>query len=142
MRTIQYLVVHCTATPQTTTVSAIQNYWRRNLGWKNPGYHFIILADGSYRQLQPIEKPANGVKGFNKGSIHIAYIGGVDAANRPADNRTPAQKRTLFKLLKELKAQFPRAVVLGHRDFRGVTKACPSFDAMDEYGHLNSPVLY
>lgn len=49
MRPIKYIVIHCTATPQTPTVAGIQNYWRKQLGWKNPGYHFIVLPDGSYQ---------------------------------------------------------------------------------------------
>lgn len=137
MRPIKNLVVHCTATSQTTSVSAILNYWKNNLGWKNPGYHFIILPDGTYQQLQPIEKPSNGVAGHNADSIHFSYIGGVTTSGKPIDNRTPAQRKTLLDLLKKHKALFPQAVILGHRDFRGVHKACPCFDAMTEYGNLN-----
>ena len=38
MRQIKYLVVHCTATPQTTTVGSIQRYWQDKLKWKANGY--------------------------------------------------------------------------------------------------------
>jgi hypothetical protein len=41
MRNIKYIAVHCTATPQTTSIDSIKNYWKTNLGWKMPGYHFI-----------------------------------------------------------------------------------------------------
>ena len=70
----------------------------------------------------------NGVQGHNANSIHLSYIGGVDGANKPVDNRTAAQKETMERLVKELKAVYPDAEVLGHRDFAGVKKACPSFD--------------
>ena len=136
MREIKFLAVHCTATPQTATVSSIQNYWKNVLKWKMPGYHFIIKPDGEVVQLLEIEKVSNGVKGFNSVSINISYIGGVDSQNKPIDNRTEAQKKTLLDLLKKLKKQFPKAVIQGHRDFPDVKKACPSFDAKEEYKNL------
>ena len=103
MREIKFLAVHCTATPQTATVSSIQSYWRNVLKWKMPGYHFIIKPNGEVVQLLDIEKVSNGVKGFNSVSINISYIGGVDAQNKPIDNRTEAQKKALLDLLKKLK---------------------------------------
>ena len=136
MREIKFLAVHCTATPQTATVSSIQNYWKNVLKWKMPGYHFIIKPDGEVVQLLEIEKVSNGVKGFNSVSINISYIGGVDAQNKPIDNRTEAQKKALLDLLKKLKKQFPKAVIQGHRDFPEVKKACPSFNAKEEYKNL------
>jgi len=36
-------------------------------------------------------------------------------------------------LVKQAKKQFPNAIVQGHKDFKGVAKACPSFDAKSEY---------
>ena len=136
MREIKYIAVHCTATPQTATVSSIQNYWKNVLKWKMPGYHFIIKSNGEVVQLLEIEKVSNGVKGFNSVSINISYIGGVDSQNKPIDNRTEAQKKALLDLLKKLKKQFPKAVIQGHRDFPEVKKACPSFNAKEEYKHL------
>ena len=136
MREVKFLAVHCTATPQTATVSSIQSYWRNILKWKMPGYHFIIKPDGEVVQLLEIEKVSNGVKGFNSVSINISYIGGVDGQNKPIDNRTPAQKKALLDLLKKLKKQFPKAVIQGHRDFPEVKKACPSFNAKEEYKNL------
>ena len=136
MREIKYIAVHCTATPQTATVSSIQSYWRNVLKWKMPGYHFIIKPDGEVVQLLEIEKVSNGVKGFNSVSINISYIGGVDVQNKPIDNRTEAQKKALLDLLKKLKKQFPKAIIQGHRDFPEVKKACPSFNAKEEYKNL------
>ena len=138
MRTIKYIAVHCTATTQKTSISAIQSYWKNQLGWKMPGYHFIVLPDGTVVQLLPIEEVSNGVKGFNSVLINIAYLGGVDAKNNPLDNRTPQQKATLLELLKKYKKQFPKAIIQGHRDFPNVKKACPSFDAKKEYQNLKA----
>lgn len=128
MRKITHIVLHCTAGPQSQTVEAIQEYWRNVLGWRNPGYHIIIRPNGEEVHLLPISQVSNGVAGHNANSIHISYIGGVDEKNRAVDNRTNAQKGTQIDLLRKFKAMFPDAVICGHRDFPGVSKACPSFD--------------
>lgn len=136
MRNIEYIAVHCTATPQTATVSSIQKYWKENLGWKSPGYHVIVKPDGGAIELLPIDQVSNGVGGWNSKIINISYIGGVDKNGKPSDNRTPAQKETLLKYLKKWKTMYPNAKIQGHRDFPKVAKACPSFDAKSEYKTL------
>ena len=136
MRAIEFLAVHCTATAQSAKIENIQNYWREHLGWKMPGYHFIIKPDGEVVNLLPISEVSNGVAGFNHCIINISYIGGVDAKNTPVDNRTKQQKESLLVLLKKLKKEFPKAKIQGHRDFPKVKKACPSFDAKKEYQNI------
>lgn len=133
MRIIKYIAVHCTATPQTTSIDSIENYWKTTLGWKMPGYHFIIKPNGDAVNLLSIDKVSNGVKGHNSETINIAYIGGIDSKGKAFDNRTPEQKATLLRLLQELHAKFPKAIIQGHRDFPNVKKACPSFNAKKEY---------
>jgi len=128
MRAITFIVLHCTATQQSASIESIKNYWKNNLKWQSPGYHFIIKPDGEIVSLWPIEKTSNGVAGFNANSIHISYVGGVDKKGNALDNRTEHQIASMIKLVKEMKAKFPNAKVLGHRDFKGVVKACPSFD--------------
>lgn len=128
MRKITHIVLHCTATSRSTTVESIQRYWKEQLGWKNPGYHRLIRTDGTVAELQDYSLPTNGVAGHNANSIHISYIGGIDRQGKPADNRTQAQRITMERLVRELKALHPDAKVVGHRDFPNVKKACPSFD--------------
>lgn len=139
MRTIKYIVLHCTATAQTATVDSIRKFWRDVKGWKNVGYHWVIKADGEAVKLAEISAVTNGVKGHNANAIHIAYIGGIEKG-KAVDNRTVEQKATQVRLLTELKKKFPNAKILGHRDLSpdrnsdGVvsphewTKECPSFD--------------
>jgi len=136
MRTITHIVVHCSATGQDAKVEAIQRYWKQNLGWKSPGYHYIIEADGKETQLLTIAQPSNGVKGFNKSIINVCYIGGVNKLGKPIDNRTDAQKKQLYTRLKALKTMFPEAIIQGHKDFPNVAKACPCFDAKTEYKNI------
>lgn len=138
MRKIDYIVIHCTATPQTTKIESIKNYWKNNLKWRSVGYHFIIEANGGVTKLSDIANPTNGVAGYNTKSIHISYIGGVDKQGKPVDNRTEAQKVALIETIKKVRNEvalkqrtFP--IIQGHTDFPGVAKACPCFDAKAEY---------
>lgn len=130
------MVVHCTATQPNTKVANIQNYWKTELKWKSPGYHYIIEANGNIINLLPIEQVSNGVAGHNSEIINISYVGGIDLSGHPKDTRTEAQKDSILKLLKDLNKKFPNAKIQGHRDFKGVKKACPSFDAKTEYHNI------
>lgn len=133
MREIKYIVIHCTASQPNTKKEAIINYWKNTLKWKTVGYHRLIDANGVIHELAKYEQITNGVKGYNSESIHFSYIGGIDESGRSKDTRTIKQKESLLYLVKQAKKQFPNAIVQGHKDFKGVTKACPSFDAKSEY---------
>lgn len=146
MRNITDIVIHCTAGPQSQTPAQIISYHRKTLKWSAPGYHYIIAPDGSVTAAWPEQGVANGVKGHNATSLHIAYIGGVDEGGKGTDNRTAAQKAAILKLLRELRGRYPKATITGHRDIaskdtngNGVidpwerVKECPCFDALIEY---------
>lgn len=136
MREIKYIAVHCTAGPATQTTKAIKDYWKNNLGWKSVGYHYLINSDGTIEQLAQESEITNGVAGFNSVLVNISYKGGVDASNKPKDTRTPQQKESILKLLKELRKRYPKAIIQGHKDFPNVKKACPSFEAKKEYSNI------
>ena len=133
MRNIKYIVIHCTATQPNATKESILNYWKNVLKWKSVGYHILIDENGVIHELARYEQITNGVKGYNSEIINFSYIGGIDEKGKPKDTRTPKQKESLLYLIKQAKKQFPNAIVQGHRDFKGVKKACPSFDAKSEY---------
>jgi N-acetylmuramoyl-L-alanine amidase len=136
MRTISHIVVHCTGTDVSATIEGIKSYWKNEKGWKYPGYHFIIKPDGEIVQLLDITIPSNGVEGRNSSLINVCYIGGLNSQKQHIDTRTPLQKQSLLKVLKQLKSQFPAAIIQGHRDFPGVIKSCPCFNAKPEYASL------
>ena len=142
-RTIKYIVVHCTASSPTATIESIQQFWKNELKWKNPGYHYIIKRNGEIVCINNEENISNGVAGNNKHSIHIAYIGGISKEGAPQDNRTSAQSHALFNKLVALSEKYPGAEILGHRDFspdknnNGVIeqfewiKYCPCFNVRE-----------
>lgn len=147
MRQIKYIAVHCTAGSQKQSIDDLRAEFRRK-GWKNSGYHFVVKPDGGIVQMLDEEKVSNGVKGYNSVSINVAYIGGIDAQGKATDNRTEAQKQSLENLLRILRGKYPKAVIQGHRDFSPDLngngkiekcewiKACPCFDAKEEYAHI------
>lgn len=154
MRQITRIFVHCTASWQnTTTIESLRKEFR-DKGWKNPGYHYVIFPDGIIMKMLEETQVANGVKGYNSHSIHVAWVGGIECLNswnkiKSVDNRTKYQKLALFDLLTKLKLKYKEATIMGHRDIspdlnhNGVVdpweriKDCPCFDAMVEYMDIN-----
>lgn len=149
MRKIKRIFVHCTASWQkTTTEASLRAEFKKN-GWKNPGYHYVIMPDGSVINMLDESLEANGVKGYNATSVHVAWVGGIDKQHpNGIDNRTQEQKQTLIGILTVLRKRYPDAQIMGHRDIspdkngNGIVdpweriKECPCFDAMIEYADL------
>ena len=124
MRTINLIVIHCSATKVTRnfTVADLEAC-HKSQGWSGIGYHYYITKDGQLHQTRPEDVPGIHAKRYANGQA--------------ADTRTPAQKHTLLNLLRSLKYDYPGAKILGHRDLPWVKKDCPCFDAQSEYSQLN-----
>ncbi|MGB1307526.1 MAG: N-acetylmuramoyl-L-alanine amidase [Oceanihabitans sp.] len=149
MRTIKYIVVHCSATVEGKSFRAKDiDIWHKKRGWKGIGYHYVVGLDGKLEKGRPDHVMGAHVKGFNKHSLGVCYIGGLDSNLAPKDTRTLWQKEALNQLLIDLKRKHPDAKILGHRDFSPdlngngtiepfeFSKACPSFNATKEYENL------
>lgn len=121
-------------------------------GFSQIGYNFVIDLDGMVENGRPlsIDGAHCNTKGFsessyNKHSVGICYIGGLDASGKPADTRTSAQRATLRELVAKLCQEYPIIEVLGHRDTSPdldssgevepaeYIKACPCFDVRSEF---------
>lgn len=149
MRTINLIVVHCSATREDREYTPAQ-LERDHLarGFISTGYNYYIRRSGEIVSMRPIEQIPAHVKGFNRNSLGICYEGGLDTKGVPHDTRTPEQKEALLILLKLLKIRFPGARICGHRDLSPdrngdgkITpdewlKVCPCFNAEEEYGQL------
>jgi len=137
MRKIRKIIVHCSATREGQNIDAATiDVWHKARGWSGIGYHFVIGLDGSIEYGRPVATPGAHTKGKNKYSIGICYIGGVDKDLNPKDTRTPEQIISLRQLLTVLVKLHPDAIIHGHRDFS--SKACPSFDATEEYKDITN----
>ncbi len=137
MRTINLIVVHCSATrcDRPFPVTALIRCHADRFGFT--GYHYYITRDGTTYQTRHEQLIGAHAKGYNQHSLGICYEGGLNKQGKPADTRTKAQKQALLKLLKRLKKEHPQAQILGHRDLPDVKKACPCFNAKSEYSSLS-----
>ena len=126
--TITHLTVHCAATPEGRDVSAdtIAAWDKAKFGQES--YHHIVTLDGHDNVRLRDDQRGAHVAGHNTGNIGVCYVGGCDKKMNPKDTRTAAQKITLEAIVAAYRARYPGIIVLGHRDWPGVKKACPSFD--------------
>ena len=92
------------------------------------------MLDGTVDKARPVERQGAHVRGHNKGSIGICYVGGCDADMNPKDTRTDLQKDSLTELISYLMDSYEDATLHGHNEFS--SKACPSFDVKEEYKEL------
>ena len=135
MRDIDLIVVHCAATPEGRDVSTEEiRQWHLDRGWSDIGYHFVVELDGTVGDGRALERAGAHASGYNKNSIGVCYVGGVDSDMEPKDTRTEEQKESLVELLTRLMYEYPDAQIIGHCDVS--EKACPSFDAKTEYEDL------
>lgn len=137
-RSINEIIVHCTASKEgvNQTVESIRKFHTKPVsqggrGWSDIAYHFVIYLDGSIHAGRPVDRIGGHCLNHNTHSIGVVYVGGLDKDGKAKDTRTPAQKEGLLKLIKQLKKDYPKATVHGHREF--ANKACPCFDAKTEY---------
>lgn len=126
-----HLVIHCSATRAVMDIGAKEiTQWHRAQGWSGCGYHFVIRRSGKVETGRPVDRIGSHVKGHNVDSVGICLVGGLNNETfKPENNFTAQQWESLKKLLTSLLKKYPKAKVLGHRDFPGVAKACPCFPA-------------
>lgn len=135
---VKYLVIHCTATPEGRRISSddIRRWHLKENGWEQVGYTDMIHLDGTVERLVKNNDDAyvdgweitNGVRGYNRNSRHVVYVGGLARNGRTAkDTRTSAQIKALINICKNFRKTAPNARILGHRDLDN-KKDCPSFD--------------
>ena len=90
--------------------------------------------DGEIEYGRELARSGAHCKGENENSIGICYIGGLSDKKRAKDTRTEAQKEALVNILKTLTHIYPEATI--HSHFEYANKACPCFNAGEEYAEL------
>lgn len=162
MNKIDSIVIHCSATKAGVNLTAADiDRMHKERGFNKIGYHYVINLDGTIETGRPHSecgahcntKGLSGVS-YNKHSIGICYIGGLDCNGKPADTRTKAQKESLRKLVDTLCQQYVILEVLGHRDAspdidndgeiepQEWIKQCPCFDVASEFpNYLKAAVI-
>lgn len=150
---IDAIVIHCTATRAGQDVRAADiDKMHQERGFAMIGYNFVIDLDGTVEVGRPLNMNGAhcntaGLSGlaYNKHSIGICYVGGLDENGNPADTRTPEQKLSLANLVYKLIDKYPIVDILGHRDAspdkngngkierNEWIKQCPCFSVRDEF---------
>ncbi len=131
-RNIDKIILHCSATPEgeTFTVEQIRQM-HLSRGFSDIGYHWYITPDGKIHKGRDESKVGAHTTGQNAHSIGVCYCGGCpsrsvkDWNHKSKDTRTPAQRKSIIRLCKELKGRYANATIHGHNEF--ANKACPSF---------------
>lgn len=128
-----FIVVHCSATPPGLDIGRLEiDQWHKDLGWSGIGYHYVIRRDGTLEKGRNIDAVGAHVKYYNKRSVGICLVGGVDGVGGKAENNfTQEQFRMLKNVINDCLDLYPNAIVQGHRDFPKVAKDCPSFDVKE-----------
>lgn len=131
MRDIQYIVVHCSDSPQGRGDTAeTLHRWHKQRGWDGIGYSAVILESGEIENGRPDYWIPSHVKGLNGVSIGVCLIGkGGDA--------TENQLTALREYLTRKHQQYPDAEILGHCDLDS-GKSCPGFDVREWWQKVNS----
>lgn len=150
---IDAIVIHCSATRAGQDVRASDiDKMHKERGFKCIGYNYVVDLDGTVEDGRPLSMDGAhcntaGLSGksYNKHSIGICYVGGLDRDGNPADTRTVAQKAALVDLVYKLIEEYPIKEVIGHRDAspdkngNGTIeknewiKQCPCFNARGEF---------
>ena len=150
---IDAIVIHCSATREGQDVRAADiDKWHKERGFKCIGYNYVVDLDGTIEDGRPLtmdgahcNTAGTSGKSYNKHSIGICYIGGLDKDGKAKDTRTLKQKYALHKLVSDLLWKYPIVEIIGHRDaspdLNGdgrITpnewiKQCPCFDVRSEF---------
>lgn len=150
---IDAIVIHCTASKAGQDIRAADiDKQHQERGFAMIGYNYVVDLDGTVEDGRPLTRDGAhcntaGLSGksYNKHSIGIVYVGGLDENGNPADTRTPEQKQALADLVYRLINEYPIVEVIGHRDAspdkngngkierNEWIKQCPCFSVRDEF---------
>ena len=147
MRTINLIVIHCSATPNAQPITpAVIDAGHKARGFrrdpkligaiapslKHIGYHYFIAHNGPVTVCRGEQEVGAHVQGHNANSIGICMVGTC--------LYSAEQWASLRGLVQALKGRYPNARVTGHRDLSPDTdgdgkverhewlKTCPGFD--------------
>ncbi len=134
-----FIVVHCAATKPSQDALWGEDEIRAwhmapPNNWSDIGYNAVIKRDGTIEIGRHPDEQGAHVAGYNHRAIGICLVGGIDESGQPDANYTDAQWEALLVALRFFRHYAPKARIMGHRDFPGVAKACPSFNVREWLG--------
>ncbi|HFD40862.1 MAG TPA: N-acetylmuramoyl-L-alanine amidase [Anaerolineae bacterium] len=118
-RAITRVIIHHSAAPARIGAARIAAYHVRH-GWPGIGYHFVITADGTIQQPQPLYLATWHTAGYNRASLGICLLGNFMRRLPPTEQLGAAAH--LCAWLMEAH-DLPASAIVGHRDLNRT--ACP-----------------
>ncbi len=131
---VKFGCIHCSATRATwmdgrpiQDKKAEIKRWHLDRQWKDIGYHWLIDRDGSFIKGRNENVIGAGVKGHNRGVIHVCLLGGhgSSATDLPLDNFTEPQMAKLREIMGQIEKRTGPLKWTGHNEH--ANKACPGF---------------
>lgn len=130
MRTIDTIVIHCTAHPDRSAFGIgvreiradhVRPVAQGGRGWIDVGYHYVIRRNGEIECGRMESVVGAHAEGHNATSIGVAWVG--------LEAPTSEQRESLVRITRELMSRYNLGVhrVFGHREL-GANKACPVID--------------
>lgn len=140
------IVVHCSATRPALDIGRREiREWHIAKGWADIGYAAVIRRGGAVQFGRHFDDIGAHVAGYNSVTVGVCLVGGLypDGSEAVDDFDglfTSAQAATLAATIRLLRAAYPLARIVGHRDLSPDTnhdgkitqnewlKSCPGFD--------------
>ena len=126
-----YIVLHHAAAVKASPDDV--HKWHLNNGWSGIGYHIYITKTGEAYHGRPLDTIGSHAYGYNSESIGVCFEGNFETETMPA-----VQKLKGIEVMAELKAMYPKAKVVGHRNLMGTS--CPGSNfPFDEIANATIP---
>jgi N-acetylmuramoyl-L-alanine amidase len=136
-REVTEVVVHHTDTYEDQIIDYDNVYdWHvTDRGFKDVGYHFLILHNGDLQVARPISQTgAHCLKGHNRYSIAIAFVGGIvgsgskRGSKRSSTTFRPEQWETFKAFMRAFYSVHPGGQAWGHNDIDPERRSDPNFE--------------
>jgi len=134
-RKITDIIVHCSASPQNRDDDVYTiDKWHIDSFGSGIGYHYVILPDGTIQKGRWVDYPGAHAKGFNKHTIGICFIGGMEYNDITLQQLKAVKTLTKLLISDSMYKLLPEAIK-GHNELPGhSTRGCPMTD-IDEIRH-------
>ena len=130
---VREAILHTSATPKSWAagksnrqmLEEIRRWHVRDNGWRDIGYHRVVMPDGEVMIGRSLYQPSAHVAGCNTGTIGICMVGPGSPIGQPEDHYTAAQIAAVKGYLAELAQLTDLRRVSGHNAH--AARDCPGF---------------
>ena len=119
MRKIKEIIIHCSDARRSN--AATIDKWHKARGWKEIGYHLVILKDGEFQAGRDLNKIGAHTYKHNRYTIGICLEG------RGFQDFTFVQMRALKAIVSHYCSQYGVKKITNHWHYNK-EKTCPNFD--------------